>query len=93
MTVTEKFNDYAEATGEKLRDAGLRVEVDGRNEKIGYKIREARNERVSYIGVIGEKEEEAGTLSVRSGKEGELGAMSLDEFTIKLLKEIADKAL
>jgi threonyl-tRNA synthetase len=78
--------------GKKLTDAGLRVEVDVRNEKIGYKIREARNERVSYIGVIGEKEMESGELTVRSSKEGELGSMKLDEFTAKLLKEIADKA-
>jgi threonyl-tRNA synthetase len=92
LTVTEKFADYAEEVGKKLTDAGLRVEVDVRNEKIGYKIREARNERVSYIGVIGEKEMESGELTVRSSKEGELGSMKLDEFTAKLLKEIADKA-
>ena len=91
LTVTEKFTDYAEEVGKKLSAAGLRVEVDVRNEKIGYKIREARNERVSYIGVIGEKEMEAGELTVRSSKEGELGAMKVDEFTAKLLKEIADK--
>jgi len=93
LTVTERFNDYAEEVGKQLRNAGLRVEVDGRNEKIGYKIREARNERVSYIGVIGEKEMEAGELAVRSSKEGELGTMKLGEFTDRLLKEIADKAL
>jgi threonyl-tRNA synthetase len=92
LTVTEKFADYAETVGKKLSDAGLRVEVDVRNEKIGYKIREARNERVSYIGVIGEKEMEAGELAVRSSKEGELGAIKVDEFTSRLLKEIADKA-
>jgi threonyl-tRNA synthetase len=92
LTVTEKFADYAEEVGKKLTDAGLRVEVDVRNEKIGYKIREARNERVSYIGVIGEKEMESGELTVRSSKEGELGSMKLDEFTAKLLKEITDKA-
>lgn len=93
LTVTERFNDYAEEVGKQLRNAGLRVEVDGRNEKIGYKIREARNERVSYIGVIGEKEMEAGELAVRSSKEGELGTMKLSEFTDRLLKEIDDKAL
>jgi len=91
LTVTEKFSDYAEEVGKKLTAAGLRVEVDVRNEKIGYKIREARNERVSYLGVIGEKEMESGELTVRSSKEGELGSMKLDEFTSKLLKEIGDK--
>lgn len=93
LTVTEKFADYAEEVGKKLTAAGLRVEVDVRNEKIGYKIREARNERVSYLCVIGEKEMESGELAVRSSKEGELGSMKLDEFTAKLLKEIADKAV
>jgi len=92
LTVTEKFAPYAEEMSKKLTAAGLRVEVDIRNEKIGYKIREARNERVSYIGVIGEKEVESGELNVRSNKEGELGSMKLDEFITKLQKEIADKA-
>ena len=92
LTVTEKFTDYAEEVGKKLREAGLRVEVDVRNEKIGYKIREARNERVSYLAVIGEKEMESGELTVRSSKEGELGAIQLDDFIQKLQQEIADKA-
>lgn len=92
LTVTEKFTEYAEEVGKKLREAGLRVEVDVRNEKIGYKIREARNERVSYLAVIGEKEMESGELTVRSSKEGELGAVKLDDFIKKLQQEIADKA-
>ncbi len=92
LTVTEKFAEYAEELGNKLSNEGLRVEVDVRNEKIGYKIREARNERVSYIGVIGEKEMESGTLTVRSSKEGELGTLNLDDFIAKLKKEIEEKA-
>lgn len=92
LTVTEKFAEYAQEVGNKLSNEGLRVEVDVRNEKIGYKIREARNERVSYIGVIGEKEMESGTLTVRSGKEGELGTLNLDDFIAKLKKEIKEKA-
>ncbi|MBQ3924681.1 MAG: threonine--tRNA ligase [Firmicutes bacterium] len=93
MTVTEKFNDYANKVAEELRAKGLRVEVDDRNEKIGYKLREARNERVSYMCVIGEREEEAGTLAVRSGKVGELGAMSVEEFAAKLVEEVETKAV
>jgi threonyl-tRNA synthetase len=93
LTVTEKFNDYAVQAGKKLKDAGLRVEVDLRNEKIGYKLREARNERVSYIGVIGERETEAGTLTLRSSKEGELGELSLDDFLAKCIGEIQTKAV
>lgn len=93
LTVTEKFNDHAQAVCDRLNELGIRAVVDGRNEKIGYKMREARNERVSYIGVIGEREVEDGTLSVRSTEEGELGTMDLDKFIEKLLKEIEEKAL
>lgn len=93
MTVTEKFAPYALELKEKLENAGLRVEADVRNEKIGYKLREARNERVSYLCVIGEKEIEAGTLSVRSSKAGELGEMSIEDFINKLLVEVAFKQM
>ncbi|MDO4552837.1 MAG: threonine--tRNA ligase [Bacillota bacterium] len=92
LTVTERFNDYAYELEKQFRAAGLRTEVDGRNEKIGYKIREARNQRDPYILVVGEKEAEAGTVSVRSSKEGELGEMSPAELTARLRKEIEDKA-
>ena len=92
LTVTEKFNDYAKELKEKMEEAGLRVELDGRNEKIGYKIREARNARDSYIVVIGEKEMQSGMLPVRSSKEGELGELSVEDFIAKLQKEIAEKA-
>lgn len=91
LTVTEKFADYALETAQKLEEAGLRVETDIRNEKIGYKLREARNERVSYIGVIGEREMENGTLTLRSSKEGELGEMVVDQFIAGLLEEIKEK--
>ena len=91
LTVTEKFADYANEVGEKLTNLGLRVEVDIRNEKIGYKLREARNERVSYICVIGEREVETGTLTVRSSKLGELGEMHVTDFSDKLLEEIVTK--
>ncbi len=93
LTVAEKFAPYAEEIAKKCEEAGLRVELDIRNEKIGYKLREARNERVSYICVIGEREAEANTLSVRSTKVGELGEMSADEFVAKLVKEVKDKAI
>ena len=93
LTVTEKFAPYAQEVANKLEEAGLRVELDIRNEKIGKKLREARNERVSYIGVIGEREAEAGTLTVRSSKAGELGEMSVEEFTAKLIEEIKTKAM
>ncbi len=93
LTVTQTFDDYARETADMLEKAGLRVETDLRNEKIGYKMREARNERASYIGVIGEREAEAGTLSVRSSKVGELGEMKIDDFVEKLKEEIRTKAV
>lgn len=93
LTVTEKFTDYALEVAKQFEEAGLRVEADIRNEKIGYKLREARNERTPYICIIGEREQEARNLTVRSSKAGELGEMSIDELQEKLLKEIADKAI
>lgn len=93
LTVTEKFVPYAKEVAERLEACGIRVELDDRNEKIGYKLREARNQRVNYICVIGEREAEAGTLTVRSSKVGELGEMSAEEFTEKLLEEIKTKAM
>ena len=93
LTVTEKFVPYAEEIKAKCEEAGLRVELDGRNEKIGYKIREARNQRDSYLCTIGEREAEAGTLSVRSSKVGDLGERNADEFIAKLVEEIETKAI
>lgn len=93
LTVTEKFVPYAEEVAKKLEEAGLRVQLDARNEKIGYKLREARNARDSYICVIGEREAETETLTVRSIKAGELGEMGVDEFKEKLLEEIRTKAM
>ena len=93
LTVAETFADYAKEVAAKCEEAGLRVALDIRNEKIGYKLREARNERVSYICVIGEREAEANSVSVRSTKVGELGAMSVDEFIDKLVEEVKSKAV
>ena len=92
LTVTEKHNDYAADLEKKFKQAGLRIEVDGRNEKIGYKIREARNQRDPYILVVGEKEAESGTASVRSNREGELGELNIDELIAKMIAEIETKA-
>lgn len=91
LTVTEKFADYALEVQKKMEAKGIRCSVDIRNEKIGYKIREARNARNSYICVIGEKEVNERTLEVRSIKEGELGTIALDEFIDKLVEEIETK--
>ncbi len=93
LTVTEKFVDYANEVAKKFEDAGIRAETDLRNEKIGYKLREARNERNPYICIIGEKEVEAKNLTVRNNKTGEQFEMTPDELQAKLLEEIETKAI
>ena len=93
LTVTEKFADYALKVKEQFEAAGIRAEADIRNEKIGYKLREARNERTPYICVIGEKEVEAQNLTVRNNKSGEQTEMTPDELQSMMLQEIADKTI
>ena len=93
LPVSEKTLDYARGVYEKLVDAGLRVQLDESNEKIGYKIRLAQQEdRVPYMLIIGAKEAEAGNISVRTRAGEDLGAMDLDVFTAKILEEIRSKA-
>ena len=86
LPISDKYNDYAAKVKEQLAVEGLRCEIDNRAEKIGYKIREARMDRVPYIVVVGEKEQEDGSVSVRKRDEGELGSMSLEAF-VNVLKE------
>lgn len=92
-TVTESNIEYAKKIADKFENAGIRVKCDFRNEKIGYKIREARNQRDSYICIIGDKEAQENSLSVRSSKVGEIGSVSADEFLAKIIEEIETKAL
>ena len=93
LTVTEKYSDYALKIAQQFKEAGLRAEADIRNEKIGYKLREARNERNPYICIIGEKEVEGDYLTVRNNKTGEQFEIKPDELQENLLKEIAEKAI
>ena len=76
-----------------VKDPGFRVEVDSRSEKIGYKIREAQLEKVPYMFIVGDKDIEAGTVSVRHRKEGDLGAMQLSDFIALAKEEIETKAI
>ena len=82
---------YCDDLSRKLTALGIRNEVDRRNETIGYKIRNAQQEKVPYMLVVGGKELEAGTVAVRSRKDGDIGTMTADEFILKIAKEIADK--
>lgn len=91
LPVSEKSRDYARGVGERLREAGLRVKVDERDEKIGYKIREARSiDRVPYMLILGEREVEAGNVSVRD-RSGETTQHELDEFIASIKDEIAER--
>ena len=88
LSISDKYNDYADSVMQSLQSAGFRCEIDTRDEKIGYKIRSARNERVPYILVVGEKEAESSSVSVRSRAEGDLGCMPIEELLDVLCKEI-----
>ena len=92
LPVSEKSRDYAHEVCAKLEEAGIRVVCDDRDEKIGYKIREARSiDRVPYMLIPGEKEVEAGNISVRD-RSNETVQMSVDEFVAKVLEEIKTRA-
>lgn len=91
LPIGERQHDAAYACRDELRKAGLRVEVDDRSEKIGYKIREAQLEKIPYMLVIGDKEVEANAVSVRSRKHGEMGAMPVAQFMEHALNEVRTK--
>lgn len=91
MNITDKQGDYVMEIANALKEIGIRVEVDLRNEKIGYKIREAQMQKTPYMLVIGDKEMNEGNISVRSRKNGDLGAMGIKDFKEQLLNEINEK--
>ncbi len=88
LPISDAHVDYAKKVEEKLRKQGIRVVVDSRNEKIGYKIREAQLEKVPYMLAVGDKEIGAEAVSVRSRKEGEMGQMPVEEFVQKVKQEV-----
>ena len=91
MSLTDRTADYAKSIVSKLNSLGLRAEVDVRNEKIGYKIREAQLEKVPYMFIVGDKEQEENKISVRSRKEGDLGVMAQEDIFNKLVEEDRSK--
>ncbi len=92
LPLVDKHHDFAQKVAQMLRDKGVKVEVDTRNEKIGYKIREAQMEKIPYMLVIGDKEMENNAVAVRSRKDGDLGAMSAEQFVDKIVEEIRTRA-
>ncbi len=92
LPIADRHADYAYACRDALRKAGFRAEVDLRNEKIGYKIREAQLEKLPYMLVIGDAEQQNGSVSVRSRKDGDIGSMSVSDLIAKLVPERDSKA-
>ena len=93
IPVSEKHFEYAEKIHNALKDSGVRVETDWRNEKLGYKIREAQLEKVPYMLILGDKEIEENAVSVRSRKEGDLGSQSVEEFIARIKDDVEKKTL
>lgn len=93
LPIADRHHDYAYDVKKKLEAYGIRCEVDARSEKIGYKIREAQLEKVPYMLLMGDKDVEGATVSVRSRKNGDEGAVNLDEFIEKIKYEIDEKVL
>ena len=93
MPITDRSRDWAQKVADELGALGVRVETDFRNEKIGYKIREAQSKKIPYMLVIGDKESEAGTVSVRTRSGGDKGAMALADFAAHITEEIKNRSL
>ena len=91
LPISDAQLEYARKIEDKYRKAGIRIEVDDRNEKIGYKIREAQLRKVPYMLVVGDKEIEANAVAVRSRKEGDIGQVDVDKFLEKMQEEIKNK--
>ena len=93
LPISDKFAQYGESVRKKLEEEGIRVELDTRSEKIGYKIREAQMQKIPYMLIVGQKEQEEGKVSVRSRGAGDEGQKSLAEFVEALKAEIASKSI
>ena len=91
LPISDKYNDYAYEVKRFMEDKGIRVEVDDRAEKIGYKIREAQMQKIPYSLIVGEKEVDDRLVSIRKRDEGDMGQMGIDAFLEKILQEIKDK--
>ncbi len=92
LPISENTRSYAQKIYDKLNASGLRCEIDNRNEKIGYKIREAQLQKIPYMLIIGDKEAQEGTVSVRSRKDGDIGSMAVAAFVAKAVTQVAEKS-
>ena len=93
LPIAERHAEYAEKLAKQMKDKDIQIEVDSRNEKIGYKIREAQLQKVPYMIIVGDKEADTGTISVRSRDKGELGSQELESFITNVIDEIENRIL
>jgi threonyl-tRNA synthetase len=93
MPVSEKFNEYGRKVYEMLRQSGFRIEIDLSDDKVGAKIRRAQMDKVPYMLIVGQEEQEAGTVAVRARKEGQMGVMSVEAFITKIKQEIDSRSI
>lgn len=91
IPITERHHDYARQVHDTLKARGIRVELDERSEKVGYKIREGQLAKIPYLLVVGDREQENQAVAVRDRSKGDLGAMPISEFTQRLEQEIREK--
>lgn len=92
IPISDKHLEYADSVYKKMKDAGMRVEIDDRSESMNYKLREAQNKKIPYMLVIGDKEVEAGSVAVRARRKGQVGVVNTDEFIASLKQEIETKS-
>jgi threonyl-tRNA synthetase len=93
LPISDDYLDYAKKVCEELKDKNLRVSVDERNEKVGYKIREAETQKTPYMLIVGKEEVANDSIAVRQRKKGDLGKLSLDDFVQKIGHEIDEKII
>ena len=93
LPIADRHDEACRKLYSKLQEAGIRVETDSRNEKLGYKLREAQLQKIPYMLVIGDKEAEEGTVSVRKRGEGDIGSMTLDEFAALAVKDVKERLI
>lgn len=93
MPIADRHNEFTAKVAAELKKRGIRVEVDGRSEKIGFKIREAQLQKIPYMLVIGDKEVETENVSIRCRKRGDIGTMSVSDFCDMVEKEIREKTI
>ena len=92
LPITSDNVKYAERIAERMKEAGIRITVDTRPEKVGYKIREAEVKKIPYMMIVGKKEEEAGGIALRVRGEGDVGKMEVDGFLIRIQEEINSRS-